>query len=120
MSTTNVDPAVLRAAAGHSEEMQAGVGTALGSLSAHHQSVPGQTEGLDLTGELLRTHQSWHDRLDDVRRECGEVARSLRASVDNYERNDEKTANSFTRPAGNSPSARPATQNTARHTSPFG
>ncbi|MFB6568383.1 type VII secretion target [Streptomyces noursei] len=111
MSTTNVDPAALRAAAGQSEEMQAGVGTALGGLSAHHQAIPGQTEGLDMVRELLKTHQSWHDRLEDVKKECAEVARSLRATAGNYEHNDEQTAKSFTRPA---------TQSTARHATPFG
>ncbi|MGG2464440.1 hypothetical protein ACO0M4_32555 [Streptomyces sp. RGM 3693] len=111
MSTTNVAPAALRATAGHSEEMQAGVGTALGSLSAHHQAVPGQTENLDMVAELLKTHQSWHDRLEDVKKECGEVARSLRASAGNYEHNDEQTAKSF---------ARPAAQHTVRQATPFG
>lgn len=121
MSTTNVDPAALRAAAVHSEEMQAGIGTALGSLNAHHHAVPAQTEGFEFAAELLRTHKSWHERLSDVRKESGEVARSLRSSADNYEKNDEETANAFTRPAaGSSVSVRPAMQSAARHDSPFG
>lgn len=121
VSTTHVDPAALRAAAVHGEEMQAGVGTALGSLTAHHQAVPGQTEGFEFADELLRTHKSWQERLSDVRKECGEVARSLRDSADNYEKNDEETARSFTRPAaGSSVSVRPAKQSAARFDSPFG
>ncbi|MFF2812085.1 type VII secretion target [Streptomyces sp. NPDC058000] len=121
MSTNKVNPTALRTAATHSEEMQAGVGTALGSLNAHHQGITGQAEGFEFTGELMRTHQSWHERLSDVQKECGEVARSLRESADNYEKNDEATAQSFTRPAaGSSVSARPAMQSAARFDSPFG
>ncbi len=121
MSTTNVDPSALRAAAVHGEEMQAGVGTALGSLNGHHQAVPGQTVGFEFAVELLRTQKSWHERLNDVGKESGEVARSLRSSADNYEKNDEETANAFTRPAaGSSVSVRPAMQSAARHDSPFG
>ncbi|WP_407287124.1 type VII secretion target [Streptomyces sp. BP-8] len=121
MSTTNVDPAALRAAAVHGEEMQAGVGTALSSLNAHHQAVPGQAEGFAFVQDLLRTQKAWHERLNDVRKESGEIARSLRSSADNYEKNDEETANAFTRPAvGSSVSVRPAMQSAARHDSPFG
>ncbi|MFF4603712.1 type VII secretion target [Streptomyces sp. NPDC001339] len=121
MSTNKVDPAALRTAATHGEEMYAGLGTALDSLNAHHQSVPGQTQGFEFAAELLRTHQSWHDRLSDVRKECGQVAQSLRASADNYQKNDEETARSFTRPAaGSSVSVRPAAQSAARFDSPFG
>ncbi|MEU9122513.1 type VII secretion target [Streptomyces sp. NPDC048506] len=121
MSTSKVNPSVLRAAAGHGEEMQAGLGTALGGLNAHHQGVSGQTEGFEFAEELMRTHQAWHERLNDVRKECGEIARSLRDSADNYEKNDEATAQSFTRPAaGSSVSVRPAMQSAARFDSPFG
>ncbi|MFB6438276.1 WXG100 family type VII secretion target [Streptomyces sp. NPDC056411] len=121
MSTNKVDPTVLRAAAGQGEELHAGVGTALGSLHAHHQGVPGQTEGFEFADELMRTRQAWHDRISDVRKECGEVARSLRDSADNYEKNDEATAKSFARPAAaGSVSVRPATQSAAGSDSPFG
>ncbi len=102
--------------------MQAGIGTALGSLNAQHQGITGQTEGFEFVGELMKTHQSWHDRLIDVQKECGEVARSLRDTADNYEKNDETTAQSFTRPAAgnNSVSIRPAMQSTANLDNPFG
>ncbi|MEU9485326.1 type VII secretion target [Streptomyces decoyicus] len=121
MSGTKVDPKSLRAAAVHAEEMQAGMGTAVGDLNAQHQGVPGQAEGFEFAGELLRTHQSWHDRLNDVRKECGEIARSLRGSADTYEKNDEETARSFTRnPENSAVVVRPAAQNAARHDSPFG
>ncbi|MFB7632124.1 type VII secretion target [Streptomyces sp. NPDC056149] len=121
MSTSKVDPKALRTAATHGEEMQAGLGTGLGNLDAHHQGVRGQTEGFQFVAELMKTQQSWHDRLSDVRKECGEVARSLRGSADNYEKNDEATAKSFTRPgAGSSVAVRPAAQSAARFNSPFG
>ncbi|MFB6571370.1 alpha/beta hydrolase [Streptomyces noursei] len=54
MSTTKVDPSALSAAAGHGEEMQADTGAVLGSLSAHHQAVPRQAEGLDMVAERVK------------------------------------------------------------------
>ncbi|WP_158713139.1 hypothetical protein [Streptomyces sp. NRRL S-1813] len=57
LSGTKVDPKSLRAAAVHGEEMQAGIGNALGSLSAQHQGLPGQAPGFEFADELLRTHQ---------------------------------------------------------------
>ncbi|MGW5815621.1 type VII secretion target [Streptomyces noursei] len=121
LPTNKVNPTALRTAATHSEEMQAGIGTALESLNAQHQGMTGQTEGFEFTGELMRTHQSWHERLTDIQKECGEVTRSLRDSADNYEKNDETTAQSFTRSAaGSSVSICPAKQSSARLDSPFG
>lgn len=77
---TKVDPKALRAAAAHGDEMQAGVGTAVGNLNSQHQGVLGEADGAEFAEELMKTHRSWHDRLGDIRKECEEIARSLRAS----------------------------------------
>ncbi|MGW1835920.1 type VII secretion target [Streptomyces sp. BBFR2] len=118
MPDTEVQPQTLRTAAGQSEEMQSGTGSAISALNAHHQSVPGQTAGFSFAQQLLRTHHSWQGRLGDIRKECGDVAQSLRKSADNYETNDADTARSFTRRSESQVMVRPAAQ--SRHNSPFG
>ncbi|MFD8326149.1 hypothetical protein [Streptomyces lydicus] len=120
MSGVKANPKALRTAAGPGEEMQSGLGAAVGNLNAQHQGVAGETGGFEFSGELMRTLQSWHDRLGDVKKECGEVAHSLRGTADNYEQNDEQTANAFRPAAGTSVSVRPAMQSAARYDSPFG
>ncbi|MEU3710416.1 type VII secretion target [Streptomyces catenulae] len=118
MPDTDVQPKTLRTAAGQSEEMQSGVGSAVSALNAHHHGVPGQTTGFSFAQQLMRTHHSWQARLGDVRKECGDVAQSLRNSADNYERNDDNTARSFTQRSESPAMVLPAAQ--SRHNSPFG
>lgn len=115
---TKVDPKALRAAASHGDEMQAGVGTAVGNLNSQHQGVPGEADGAEFAVELMKTLRSWHDRLGDVRKETVDITQSLRTSADNYEKNDERTSASFKRPgkAEGPPVARIA----ASHDNPFG
>lgn len=98
--------------------MQSGTGSAISALDAHHRSVPGQTAGFSFAQQLLRTHHSWQARLGDIRKECGDIAQSLRKSADNYQQNDDNTARSFTRRSESQVMVRPAAQ--SRDTSPFG
>ncbi|MFF4950833.1 hypothetical protein [Streptomyces chattanoogensis] len=106
----NVEPKSLRAAADHGEEMYAGMGIAISDLSAHHQGVPGQTDGLGFAAELMKVHRAWHDRLNDVGKECGSIAVGLKVIADTYEKNEEATTQSFNRSPAQS----------AHHASPFG
>ncbi|WP_107095042.1 type VII secretion target [Streptomyces chattanoogensis] len=114
------DPKLLRDAAVHGEQIQAGVANAVGNLNAQHQGVPGQMEGFEFDRVLLRVLRSWQDRLSDVRKECAEVSQSLRLTADEYEKTDEANAQSFKQQGASAPVVRPASLNSARHDSPFG
>lgn len=120
MPDIKVEPKSLRAAAGHGEEMYSGMGTAIGDLSAHHQGVPGQTDGSDFAAELMKVQRAWHDRLNDVGAECGSIAVALRLTADAYEKNDTETADSFKQNSVRSAVSRSAAPSAARHDSPFG
>ncbi|WP_159048589.1 alpha/beta hydrolase [Streptomyces sp. NRRL F-4489] len=62
MSTNRVDPATLRAAATHGEEMHSGLVTSLSRLDAAHQGLPGGAAGFEYTdfGKFLDGIQTTH------------------------------------------------------------
>ncbi|MFE1784728.1 WXG100 family type VII secretion target [Streptomyces sp. NPDC059506] len=101
MSGSEITPSALRNAAGHGTEARNGTQTAMNRLDHSHEGVKGETDGFGFAEVLLSLQKAWHGKLQNVRDECDEVARLLKSSADDYEKNeDENTVAMSTLSAG--------------------